>query len=106
MSLSEIVGIFLEVRKYCERRRGGCPAILRRPVLLAARTAVCAQRPEHHPRLGVMLARVLMTARGPGGHHNGHSLVPVRKALTGPNQRWDWDIAYPSTREKGAYLDL
>ena len=53
-----------------------------------------------------MLARGLMTARGPGGHHNGHSLVPVRKALTGPNQRWDWDIAYPSTREKGAYLDL
>lgn len=28
----------------------------------------------------VLLARGLMTARGPGGHHNGRSLVPARKA--------------------------
>lgn len=54
----------------------------------------------------VLLAQGLMTARGPGGHHNGHSLVPVRKALTGPNQRWCWDISYLSTREKGVYLYL
>jgi len=54
----------------------------------------------------VLLAKGLMTARGPGGHHNGHSLVPVRKALTGPNQRWCWDISYLSTMEKGIYLYL
>jgi transposase InsO family protein len=54
----------------------------------------------------VLLAKGLMTARGPGGHHNGHSLVPVRKALTGPNQRWCWDISYLSTMEKGVYLYL
>jgi transposase InsO family protein len=54
----------------------------------------------------VLLARGLMTARGPGGHHNGHSLVPVRKALSGPNQRWCWDISYLSTMEKGVYLYL
>ena len=54
----------------------------------------------------VLLAKGLMTARGPGGRHNGHSLVPVRKALTGPNQRWCWDISYLSTMEKGIYLYL
>jgi transposase InsO family protein len=54
----------------------------------------------------VLLAQGLMTARGPGGHHNGHSLVPVRKALTGPNQRWCWDISYLSTMEKGVFLYL
>jgi putative transposase len=54
----------------------------------------------------VLLARGLMTARGPGGHHHGHSLVPVRKALSGPNQRWCWDISYLSTMEKGVYLYL
>ncbi len=48
----------------------------------------------------------LMTARGPGGAHNGHSLAPVRKALTGPNQRWCWDISYLMTFEKGVYLYL
>jgi putative transposase len=54
----------------------------------------------------VLLAQGLMTARGHGGHHNGHSLVPVRKALNGPNQRWCWDISYLMTREKGVYLYL
>jgi transposase InsO family protein len=54
----------------------------------------------------VLLAEGLMTARGPGNRHNGHSLVPVRKALTGPNQRWCWDISYLSTMEKGVYLYL
>ena len=48
----------------------------------------------------------LPPSRGPGGHHNGHSLMPVRKALSGPNQRWCWDISYLSTMEKGAYLYL
>lgn len=48
----------------------------------------------------------LMTARGPGGPHNGRSLAPVRKILTGPNQRWCWDISYLLTFEKGQYLYL
>ena len=54
----------------------------------------------------VLRARGLTTARGAGGHHNGHSLVPIRKALTGPNQRWCWDISYLLTPEKGIYLFL
>ena len=51
---------------------------------------------EHH----------LMSARGPGGAHNGHSKAPVRKDLTGPNQRWCWDISYLMTGQKGIYLYL
>jgi putative transposase len=54
----------------------------------------------------VLKARDLMGARGPGGHHNGRSLVPVRKELTGPNQRWCWDISYLMTMERGVYLYL
>ena len=54
----------------------------------------------------VLKAQGLTSARGPGGRHNGHSLVPVRKALTGPNQRWCWDISYLLTLEKGIYLYL
>lgn len=48
----------------------------------------------------------LMTARGPGGAHNGNSKAPVRKDLTGPNQRWCWDISYLMTLQKGVYLYL
>ncbi len=47
-----------------------------------------------------------MRARGPGGAHNGHSKAPVRKDLTGPNQRWCWDISYLMTFQKGVYLYL
>jgi putative transposase len=47
-----------------------------------------------------------MTGRGPGGAHNGHSKAPVRKDLTGPNQRWCWDISYLMTFQKGVYLYL
>ena len=54
----------------------------------------------------VLKERNLMTARGGGGSHNGRSLAPVRKALTGPNQRWCWDISYLLTFEKGIYLYL
>ena len=39
----------------------------------------------------------LMTTRGPGGAHNGNSKAPVRKDLSGPNQRWCWDISYLMT---------
>lgn len=48
----------------------------------------------------------LMTARGPGGAHNGNSKAPVRKELSGPNQRWCWDISYLMTFQKGEYLYL
>jgi putative transposase len=54
----------------------------------------------------VLKARDLMTARGPGGRHNGRSLMPVRKTLSAPNQRWCWDISYLRTLEKGVYLYL
>jgi hypothetical protein len=54
----------------------------------------------------VLKERNLMTARGPSRPHNGHSKPPVRKALTGPNQRWCWDISYLMTGQKGEYLYL
>ena len=54
----------------------------------------------------VLKAHGLMTARGHRGTHNGRSLAPVRKILTGANQRWCWDISYLPTGEKGIYLFL
>jgi transposase InsO family protein len=54
----------------------------------------------------VLRTHELMQARGPGGAHNGRSLAPVRKQLSGPNQRWCWDISYLLTFEKGVYLFL
>ena len=54
----------------------------------------------------VLKARNLMTARGPSRPHNGHSQPPVRQDLTGPNQRWGWDISYLPTFRKGEYLFL
>ena len=54
----------------------------------------------------VLRERNLMTARGPSRPHNGHSKPPVRKDLTGPNQRWCWDISYLMTGQKGEYLYL
>jgi len=54
----------------------------------------------------VLKAGNLMTARGPGGAHNGNSKAPVRRELDGPNQRWCWDISYLMTFQKGMYLYL
>jgi len=54
----------------------------------------------------IMRSEGLITMRGVHRHHNGRSLPPVRKALTGPNQRWCWDISYLPTMEKGIYLYL
>jgi putative transposase len=48
----------------------------------------------------------LMAPRGYHPRHNGRSLPPVRRALTGANQRWCWDISYIHTYEKGIYLYL
>lgn len=54
----------------------------------------------------VLKERNLMTARGPGGRPNGNSKPPVRKDLSGPNQRWCWDISYLPTFQKGVYIYL
>ena len=48
----------------------------------------------------------LMGLRGHNRHHNGRSLPPVRKEITGPNQRWCWDISYLPTYERGVFLYL
>ncbi len=47
-----------------------------------------------------------MTARGASRGLNGNSKPPVRKDLTGTNQRWCWDISYLPTFQKGEYLFL
>ena len=54
----------------------------------------------------ILKERNLMSPRGVGGAHNGNSKPPVRKDLTGPNQRWCWDISYLMTFQKGVYLYL
>jgi putative transposase len=54
----------------------------------------------------VLKEQNLMTARGSGGAHTGHSKAPIRKDLSGPNQRWCWDISYLLTFQKGEYLYL
>jgi transposase InsO family protein len=48
----------------------------------------------------------LMTLRGCYRRQNGRSLAPVRKELTGANQRWCWDISYLHTYEKHIFLYL
>ena len=48
----------------------------------------------------------LMSLRGHNRHHNGRSLPPVRKEITGPNQRWCWDISYLPTYERGVFVYL
>jgi transposase InsO family protein len=47
-----------------------------------------------------------MTTRSPGGAHNGNSKASFRKDLTGPNQRWCWDISYLMAFQKGVYRYL
>ncbi len=54
----------------------------------------------------ILRSQGLATMRGKHGRHNGRSLPPVRKELTGPNQRWCWDISYLPTHEKGLFLYL
>jgi len=41
----------------------------------------------------IMRSADLTSMRGVQGPHNGRSLPPVRKELTGPNQRWWWKLA-------------
>lgn len=54
----------------------------------------------------ILRSENMATMRGKLRHHNGHSRPPVRKKLTGPNQRWCWDISYLPTMEKGIFLYL
>lgn len=54
----------------------------------------------------IMRSADIMSMRGVHGPHNGRSMPPERKELTGPNQRWCWDISYLKTFEKGIYLFL
>lgn len=44
--------------------------------------------------------------RGPNRHHNGRSQPPARSEITGPNQRWCWDISYLHTYERSVFLYL
>ena len=55
--------------------------------------------------------RVLKEQQPDGGTRSGRSSQrplqgSVRKDLTGPNQRWCWDISYLMTFQKGVYLYL
>ena len=54
----------------------------------------------------ILRSEGLTTRRGGQRPHNGRSLAPVRKELTGQNQRWCWDISYLPTHEKGVFLYL
>jgi putative transposase len=54
----------------------------------------------------ILRAAHMMTMRGIHKPHNSRSLPPVRKEITGPNQRWCWDISYLPTYESGIFLYL
>jgi transposase InsO family protein len=54
----------------------------------------------------ILRSEGLMSMRGPNRHHNGRSLPPARKEITGPNQRWCWDISYLHTYERSVFLYL
>jgi putative transposase len=54
----------------------------------------------------ILRSENLITMRGVQKQHNGRSIPPARKELTGPNQRWCWDISYLPTLEKGIFLYL
>lgn len=55
---------------------------------------------------GILRAEGMTAFRGAYRGHNGRSLPPVRKELSGPNQRWAWDISYLHTFERGIFLYL
>jgi len=48
----------------------------------------------------------MMAMRGIHKPHNGRSIPPDRKEITGANQRWCWDISYLPTHERGMFLYL
>jgi transposase InsO family protein len=55
---------------------------------------------------GILRAEGMTAFRGGYRGHNGRSLPPMRKELSGPNQRWAWDISYLHTFERGIFLYL
>jgi putative transposase len=54
----------------------------------------------------ILRSEDLMGMRGPTRHHNGRSKPPERREITGPNQRWCWDISYLHTYERSVFLYL
>jgi len=54
----------------------------------------------------ILCSEGLMSMRGAHRHHNGRSVPPTRKQLTGPNQRWCRDISYLRTYERSVFLYL
>jgi len=54
----------------------------------------------------ILRAAHMMTMRGIYKPHNGRSIPPARKEITGPNQRWCWDISYLPTHERGIFVYL
>jgi transposase InsO family protein len=54
----------------------------------------------------VMRSEGLTTDRSGRSHRNGNSRKPDRPELTGPNQRWCWDISYLRTLVHGIFLYL
>lgn len=54
----------------------------------------------------VMRNEGLTTDRSGRSHRNGNSRKPDRPELTGPNQRWCWDISYLRTLVVGSFLYL
>jgi putative transposase len=54
----------------------------------------------------VMRDEGLTTDRSGRSHRNGNSRKPDRPELTGPNQRWCWDISYLRTLVAGTFLYL
>jgi putative transposase len=54
----------------------------------------------------VMRKEGLTTDRSGRSHRNGNRRKPERPDLTGPNQRWCWDISYLRTLVHGIFLYL
>ena len=54
----------------------------------------------------ILRAAHMMAMRGIHKPHNGRAIPPDRKEITGPNQRWCWDISYLPTHERGIFLYL
>jgi transposase InsO family protein len=54
----------------------------------------------------VMRNEGLTTDRSGRSHRNGNSRKPDRPELTGPKQRWSWDISYLRTLVSGIFLYL
>jgi len=54
----------------------------------------------------ILCSEGLMSMREAHRHYNGRSVPPARKEITGPNQRWCWDISYLRTYERSVFLYL